>query len=107
MRQAVFILVLVVLLAFVATGCATDTPANPSFALSTLAAECAWGSMEKSPASLRRPVVVLAGIFDSGDSAIELTDRFRSIASPDSQFITVAFTGVHTFDKCASRVIDT
>src|SRR4029453_296226 len=86
-------------------GAAFHQPENDSFRLSLSDAEFAWRTMAARPAPLPRPVVVLSGIFDSGDGSDAVASHIRDITTSDDQVISIDFVGAHTFDECARRVI--
>ena len=87
-------------------GCSLHQPDNDSFRLSLSDAEAAWKQMAAHPAPLPRPVVVLSGIFDSGDGSDAVASHIRDITTSDDQVISIEFVGAHTFDQCAQRTID-
>ncbi len=106
MRGAFPVALLCGCLASLLTACAADNPMNPSFALKYRDAVTALDEMEKQPAPLSRPVVILAGLWDPGLATDHIADELRKVADESATFIEVSFIGAGDFDECRERVLD-
>ncbi|MCZ6836078.1 MAG: hypothetical protein O7G85_09925 [Planctomycetota bacterium] len=93
------------LLVLVLTGCSADDPINISFALTLDDSKLAMREMTNEPKPMKRPVIVLGGIYDPGVASGRVANRIRRLVENNEQVISVTFLGQGTFDQCRNRVI--
>jgi hypothetical protein len=85
-------------------GCGTPRPVNPSFALSPSQAREALREMSQSPSQLKRPVVIVGGIYDPAVGGNLWKHRIRKVT--DGPVIDVVVGFYCTFDECRDKVIE-
>lgn len=85
------------------TAC-TAKPTNPSFPTTFSDANRAIGEMRASPCVLRRPLVIIGGMFDPNVSPPLYRMWFERVTR-DSQVITVSVGLCGSFDECRRKVI--
>ncbi len=85
-------------------GCASATPVNPSFPLSTDRATAALQVDADRPVRLQRPVVVIGGFLDPGVAAAVLAADVRR-ATRDDRVIAVELGTFLTLDQCRGHVL--
>jgi hypothetical protein len=89
------------------SSCAAEQPINPTFSVNEADAEQSLADMAANPKRLKRPLIVLSGIYDPGLGAKGVADAIKEVVAPNSDIITLHFVGARTFDQCASRLVDT
>ena len=85
-------------------ACATK-PVNPSFPTTFAEANKAICEMRASPVALRRPLVIIGGMFDPNVSPPLYRMWFERVTL-NSQVITVSVGFCGSFDECRRKVID-
>jgi hypothetical protein len=85
------------------TGC--ESPANPSFAVTSGQAHQAIQEMRSDPRPLQRPLVVIGGFADFNVSPPLFENFFRGV-SRDAKIIPVSVGLCGTFAECRQKVID-
>lgn len=91
-------------LSVVLAGCSMR-PANPSFPISTAAAERDLQRMSADPKPLVRPLVVVSGFLDPGIAALSLQSQFRDVTG-DSRIGAISLFECMSFEACRRKVID-
>ena len=90
-------------LAFLFIGCAAD-PTNPSFPVTTDAAQAALKVMKEEPKALARPVVVIGGYLSPGLLGNAVREGVES-ATSDERIVYVSLFTCGDFDDCRDRVL--
>jgi len=93
------------LIAVASCGCASASPANPSFPITMDEAVTAWSVMRENPKPLARPVIVLGGIYDPGLAAHHVAGELKEIAGDDAPVLAIGFLEAGSFDRSAKKVI--
>jgi hypothetical protein len=84
-------------------GCASE-PSNPAFPVTSNQAQQAISRMRDDPKPLRRPLVVISGMFDPFNGV--LLSNFYSGMTRDTVIIPVGVGFCGSFDECRQKVIE-
>lgn len=102
-----FRLALIPILAFTSlAGCSADDPLNPSFPLKLADAREELRAMAESPKPLKRPVVILSGIYDPGFLPWRMGNYLDELVSDgDERIVGVHFFWQGEFESAREHVI--